>query len=81
MVEVVKSYDMVRNFNNFKSFSYVCGEKIGSIADIGRKILNMLILVRKNFFAYISPEIFYNLVKILGKVGQNMTTPPPPPQC
>jgi hypothetical protein len=38
MVEVVKSYEMVRNFNNFKSFSYVCDEKIGSIADIGRKL-------------------------------------------
>jgi hypothetical protein len=54
----------------------------------------MLMLVRKNFFdyAYVSPEnfldlppvdnifrkIFYDLVKILGNVGQNMTTPPPP---
>jgi hypothetical protein len=58
----------------------------------------MLIFVLKNYFDYISPEnvfdlppvdnisgkIFYDLVKILGKVGQNMTTPPPPPpppQC
>jgi hypothetical protein len=53
----------------------------------------MLIFVLKNYFDYISPEnvfdlppvdnisgkIFYDLVKILGKVGQNMTTPPPPP--
>ena len=53
-------------------------------------------VVWKNFFDYISPENFfdlpppvdnisrknfYDLVKILGKVGQNMTTPPPPPQC
>jgi hypothetical protein len=58
MVEVVKSYEMVRNFNNFKSFSYVCGEKIGSIADIGRKILNMLILVRKNFFPILDRKFF-----------------------
>ena len=54
----------------------------------------MLLLVWKNFFdyAYVSPEnffdltspppsgkFFFDLVKILGNVGQNMTTPPPPP--
>ena len=55
MVEVVKSYEMVRTFNNFKAsvtfaviFSY-----------IGRKFLNMLILVRKIFFDYISSEKFF----------------------
>ena len=96
MVEVVKSYEMVLTFNNFKaSFSYVCGEKIGSIADIGRKIFNMLILVLKIFLTILVRKIFltshlpppvnnisgnnfYDLVKILGKVGQNMTNPPPP---
>ena len=48
----------------------------------------MLMLVRKIFFDYAyvslenvltSPPNFYDLVKILGNVGQNMTTPPPPP--
>jgi hypothetical protein len=53
----------------------------------------MVVLVRKMFLdgAYVSPENFfdpppvdnifgknlYYLVKILGNVGQNMTTPPP----
>ena len=53
-------------------------------------ILKLLLLcvmwVRKNFFdyAYVSPENFFDppprfddLVKILGNVGQSMTTPPP----
>jgi hypothetical protein len=40
-------------------------------------------LVRKIFLTAppvdkIFRKIFYNLVKILGNVGQNMTTPPPP---
>jgi hypothetical protein len=63
------------------SFCYVCGEKIGSVAYLGRKILNVLMLVRKIFLT--SPPVdnifgknLYHLVKILGNVGQNMTTPP-----
>jgi hypothetical protein len=90
MVEVVKSYETgFALLTILKLQLYVCGEKIGSIADIGRKILNMLILVRKiilnsleNFFDLpppvdnISGKIFYDLVKILRKVCQNMTTPP-----
>jgi hypothetical protein len=37
-------------------------------------------LVLKIFFdyAYFSPENFFDRVKILGHVGQNMTTPDPP---
>ena len=38
MVEVAQSYEMVCNFNNFKAFCYVCDEKIGSVAYLGRKI-------------------------------------------
>ena len=34
---------------------------MGSIAYIGRKILNLLILERKIFFDYISPENFFDL--------------------
>ena len=73
-------------------------EKIWSLAYLGRKSLNMLMLVRKFFFdyAYVSPEnvfdppppppfdnvfrkYLYDLVKMIGNVGQIMTTPPPPP--
>jgi hypothetical protein len=85
MVEVSQSYEMVRNVNNFCSswsknfeFAYVVPEKV---------FLTMLMLVRKNFFdltpapANIFRKNFYDLVKIIGNVGQNMTTPPPPPQC
>ena len=57
---------------------YVCVEKIGSLAYLGRKILTMLMLVRKIFFT----SSLYDFVKILGNVVQNMTNPPPPPpQC
>ena len=61
MVEVGQSYEIW-------SFCYVCSEKIGSLDYVGRKILNMLMLVGKNFFdyAYVSPENFFYL-------------PPPPP--
>ena len=31
MVKVAQSYEMVRNFNNFKSFCYVCGEKLEAL--------------------------------------------------
>ena len=43
------------------SFCYVCDEKIGSVAQLGRKILNLLVLARKKFFdnAYVSPEKFF----------------------
>jgi hypothetical protein len=92
---VAQSYEIVRNFNNFKAFVMFAVKKIGSFVYFGRKIFNMLMLVRKIFFeyAYVSPENFfdlppvdnifgknlYDLVKILGNVGQNMTTPHPPP--
>jgi hypothetical protein len=61
------------------SFCYVCGEKIGSLAYLGRKILNVLMLVWKIFLTSPRGQHFRDLVKILGNVGQNMTTPPPPP--
>jgi hypothetical protein len=77
MVEVVKSYEMVRTFNNFKA----------SVTFAVKKPANMLILIRKFCFDYISPEnffeppprstTFYDLVKILAEVGQKKTTPPP----
>jgi hypothetical protein len=95
MIEVGQSYEMV---GNFKAFVMFCGEKIRSLAHLGRKILNMFMLVRKffctilvlvrKFFSTSPPHsspvdnIFgknlYDLDKILGNVGQNMTTPPPP---
>jgi hypothetical protein len=41
---------------------FVCGEKIGSLAYLRRKILNLLMLVRKIFldYAYVSPESFFD---------------------
>jgi hypothetical protein len=71
MVEVVK---VMKWFTILTSFCYVCGEKIVSLAYLGRKFLNMLMLVWKNVFdyAYVCPENFfdlwnnlYDLVKIL----------------
>ena len=62
MVEVAQSYEMVRNFNNFKGFvTFNCDEKIGSFAHLGRKLLNLLTFVRKIFFdnAYVSQEKFF----------------------
>jgi hypothetical protein len=35
MTKVAQSYEMVRNFNNFKAFQHVCVEKNGSIAYFG----------------------------------------------
>ena len=66
MVEVCPSYEMVRNFKAFVMFAV---KNIGSFAYLGRKMLNMLILVRKIFFeyVYVRPENFFDL------------TPPPPP--
>ena len=49
MVEVVKSYEMVRTFNNFKA----------SVTFAVKKPANMLILIRKFCFEYISPENFF----------------------
>ena len=42
---------------------FVCGEKIGSLAYLRRKLLNLLMLVRKNIldYAYVSPETFFDL--------------------
>jgi hypothetical protein len=67
MVEVAQSYETVCNFNNFKAFVMFAVKKIGSLAYLGRKLLNILMLVRKHFFdcAYVSPENF-------------LTSPPPP---
>ena len=45
MVEVPQSYEMVRNFNNFKAF-----EKIGSFAHLGRKILTIWLCWYGKFF-------------------------------
>ena len=58
MVEVAQSYEMVRNFNNFKA----------SVMFAVKKNLNVLMLVRKIFFAYayVSPENVFD-------------SPPPPP--
>jgi hypothetical protein len=60
MVEIAQSYEMVRNFNNFKAF-VTFAMKIGSFAHLDRKILNFLMLVRKNIFdiVYVSPEKFF----------------------
>jgi hypothetical protein len=103
MVEVAQSYEMVRNFNNFKGF--VCDEKLevllilvekclNCLCQYGKNVLTMLMLVRKIFLTSHPPppppppppprrvvdnifgKNFYDLVKILRKVGQNMTTPP-----
>jgi hypothetical protein len=59
---------MVRNFKNFKAF----------VTFAVKKLEALLILVE---FAYdnMFRENVYDLVKILGNVGQNITTPPPPP--
>ena len=73
---------MVRSFNNFKAS-----------VTFAVKNFEYAYISPENCFDYISPENFfdlppvdnisvknfYDLVKILGKVGQNMTTPPPPP--
>jgi hypothetical protein len=67
MVEVAQSYEMVCNFNNFKAFVMVV----------------CFCFVLQIFLTSPPDNIFgknlYDLVKILGNVGQNMTTPPPPP--
>ena len=49
MVEVAQSYKMVRNFNNFKAFVMFAVKKIGSLAYLSRKILNIPMLAG-NFF-------------------------------
>jgi hypothetical protein len=46
MVEVVKSYEMVRTFNNFKA----------SVTFAMKKSEALLILVEKFEYCYISPE-------------------------
>jgi hypothetical protein len=49
---------------------------------IALKKLQALLIVVENFLIppveNIFEKHFYDLVKTLGKVGQNMTTPPPP---
>jgi hypothetical protein len=86
MVEVAQSYEMVRNFNNFKAFVMFA--------------VNMLMLVRESFFdyAYVSRENFLwprprrqNFREKFVRLGQNprkcwskhddIPPPPPPPQC
>ena len=62
MVEVAQSYEMVGNFKNFKTFAMFAVKKLEAlIAYLGRKCLNMFMLVRKIFFdyAYVSPETFF----------------------
>jgi hypothetical protein len=87
MVEVAQSYEMVRNFNNFKGFVMFAVKN-------WKPCLCVLMLALKIFFdyTYVSRENFfdlppvnnifgknlYDLVKIRGNVGQNMTTLP---QC
>jgi hypothetical protein len=55
MVEVVKSYEMVRTFNNFKASVTFAVKKPEALL-----ILNTLILILKIFFDYISPENFFD---------------------
>ena len=64
------------NFNNFEAFVMFAVKKIGSLAYLGRKILNMLMLVRKNFFdyAYFSPENFFELPPSTTFSGKIRTT-------
>ena len=61
MVEVIKSYEMVRTFNNFKASVTFAVKKSEALLILVEKILNMLILGRKMFFDYISPENFFDL--------------------
>ena len=91
MVEVAESYEMVRNFNNFKvllilvyefGFAYVRPEKF---------LLTMLMLVRKIFLnSPSSPPRRQHFQEKFLRLGQNPrkcwskhddTPPPPPPQC
>jgi hypothetical protein len=67
MVKVMKSFAIL----TISKLCHVCAETIASLAYFGRKIFE----ARCNIFG----KHFYYLVKILGKVGENMTTPPPPP--
>jgi hypothetical protein len=55
---------MVRNFNNFKAFVMFAVKKIGSLANFGRKILSMLMLVRKKFLIMLMlvGKIFFYLL-------------------
>jgi hypothetical protein len=58
MVEVAQSYEMVRNFNNFKAFVTFAMKKFS---------LNSLMLVRKSFFdyAYVSPMTVTDLLQVV----------------
>ena len=88
MVKVAQSYEMVRNFNNFKSF-YVCGEKLEAL-------LVCAYVAPKNYFdyTYVSLENFFDLPPVDNIFGKNLVqsgqnprkcwskhddTPPPPP--
>jgi hypothetical protein len=51
MTEVAQSYEIVRNFNNFKAFVMFAVEKFETL----------LILVEKFRIAYVSPETFFLL--------------------
>jgi hypothetical protein len=68
-----------------------CGEKLASLAYFGRKFFKYAYVSMEKFLApspppppppptvdNISGENFYDWVKILLNVGQNMTTPPRP---
>jgi hypothetical protein len=64
MVKFAQSYEIVRNFNNFHALVIL----VENIFLTNQPLLPVLNILGKHF---------YDLVKILGKVGQNMTTPPP----
>jgi hypothetical protein len=85
MVEVAESYEIVGNFNNFKAFVMFAVKKLEAFLILVEKCSIYLINMLKNFFDPPPPRQHFRekfvlyLVKILGNVGQNMTTPPPPP--
>ena len=93
MTEVAQSYEIVRNFNNLKAFVMFAVKKLETLLILvqkfriclymlvtGKMFFTMLMLVRKIFLtSLIFGKNLHDLVKILGNVGQTMTTPPPPP--
>jgi hypothetical protein len=71
MVEVAESYEMVRNFNNFKAFVMFAVKNWKPCLSWSENVADMLMSVRKIFYdyAYISQENFFDL----------FPSPPPPP--
>jgi hypothetical protein len=72
MVEVAKSYEMVRNFNNFKAFVMFAVKKMEAL----------LILVGKCCsYANVSPEKnFMTVLMLVRKIFLTSPPPPPPPR-